>query len=449
MSDSQILLHSGQADVFQELFLAKSIRHAVCACSRGWGKSFFAAVCAATAVYELMELPASVPNKNVFIVAPTYSQVTSIYYPYMVMLGMEAIAIKASKDTGEFLFPNGVTLRLVSYEAVDRLRGLGAYFIVNDEVRDWQKGIGLKEAWEGVLKPLISTRWSPKIAKMYGANPGRSLTISTTKGYDYFYDMFNTYEVDEEWASWQFDYESSPYLDPDEVERARRTVDPLTFAREYLARFEDSGNSVFYCFDRKEHVTADLYPLQDWEDAHICIDFNVNLQCSSMFALRGGQMHFLDEFQGHPDTETLAIAIEGRYGRTKDGRKRKIIVYPDPSGNSAKTSSPVGRTDFSILKSFGFEVRAHRKAPPIVDSVQAVNRMLKTQAGDVRLFIHPRCKGLVTSLERTVWVDNNPDTATICKKGNVEHFSDGVRYGTEYLFPVKHSNNIVVTGFNF
>ena len=45
-------------------------------------------------------------------------------------------------------------------------------------------------------------------------------------------------------------------------------------------------------------------------------------------------MHFLDEMKGHPDTETLAIAIAAKY------KGHRIFAYPDPSGKARKTSAP-------------------------------------------------------------------------------------------------------------
>jgi hypothetical protein len=458
-------LHPGQSEVFTELFIAKSIRNAVAVCSRGWGKSHFAAVCAINAVCELMELSPDVPNKVVYIIAPTYAQVTDIYHPLLVyQLGMDAHVIKHSKDAGRLWFPNNVELRLVSYEAVERLRGLGAYFVVLDEVSSWTKGGGFQEAWQGVIQPCIATRWSPKQAARYGAvSPGRSLTISTPKGYNFLYDMYNYQEKDDTWGSFHFDYKSSPLLDSEEIDRIRHNIDPLEFNREYKATFEDSGNSIFYCFDRKLHVRKDLDYFRQatekdaGEDVHIGIDFNVGLQCSSAFARRGNQVHYLDEFKGHPDTEQLAVAIKAKFwpffntiGHPLYGKKAcKIFVYPDPSGNSRKTSAPVGQTDFTILESHGFVVLAHRKAPPIVDSVACVNRLLKTAAGETYMYISANCTGLIQSLERTSWVDNNVDTATIDKKAGVEHFSDGVRYPMEYLYPIQSGKKPVARGFNF
>lgn len=445
-----ITLHEGQSEIFEDLFISRTVRNAVACASRGFGKSVLGATAGVNAVFELLELDWSVPNKNVYIIAPTYSQVVDIYHPLIAyQLGMDAYC-KHSRDSGTFWFPNDVTLRLISYEAIERLRGTGAYFIVNDEVRDWKKGVGLKGAWQGILQPCLTTRWSAARAREYNAkSPGRSLTISTPAGYDFFYDMYNFQEVDKDWKSYHFDYTKSPYLDIEEIDKIKHTIDPLQWAREYLASFEDSGNQVFYCFDRKVHVQKDIedfYPPvgnERGEDIHIAIDFNVGIQCSSAWALRGKQLQCIEEFKGHPDTETLANVIANKY------KGHNIYAYPDPSGKARKTSAAVGRTDFSILQSRGIKVLARNKAPAIVDSVNCVNRRLKSAAGDVDMFVHPRCTGVIQSLERTSWVDNNPDLAVINKKEGVEHFSDGVRYITEYLFPIRGGTKTAARGFGF
>jgi hypothetical protein len=280
--------------------------------------------------------------------------------------------------------------------------------------------------------------------------------------------MYNMQELDSDYKSYHFDYKRAPLLDPEELEKIRHTIDPLAWAREYLASFEESGNSVFYCFDRKIHVRNDIEPFmlggtqpdgtfKQGEDVHIGIDFNVGLQCSSAFAIRGSQVQYIDEFKGHPDTETLAIAIRARYwpnyntkGHPDFGRKVcRIFVYPDPTGRARKTSAPVGVTDIFILEDHKLTVCAPKSSPPIVDSVAAVNRMLMTAAGDVRMFISAKCTGLIQSLERTSWLDGNSDTATIDKSQGVEHFSDGVRYPMHYLFPIRAGGAAASRGFNF
>jgi hypothetical protein len=447
LNSSEIVLHEGQSEVYEALFIDKTTKYGVNCCARGWGKSFLMGTAAATAVFELLELEAWVPHKVVYIIAPTYGDVVDIYYPLLAYeLGLERYALKTSRDEGRFIFAKGVELRLLSYEAVERMRGRGAYFVGWDEVSSCKKGIDPKEAWQSVVQPCLVTRWSPARAKAYGASsPGRALFISTPKGYNYFYELFNKKEVDEDWNSWHFDYRSSPYLDETEIEKIKKTIDPLDFASEYMASFEESGNNVFYCFDRKVHVRKDLEPFAEGEDVHVAIDFNVGIMAASVFALRGGQMQFLDEFKDHPDTENLAIALKTRY---KD-KGHKVFTYPDPTGKARKSSAPVGVTDFSILESYGLVVNARPSSPPIADSVQAVNRMLKTADGAVHMWVDSKCEGTIKSLERTKWVDKNPDSATIDKSEGIEHYSDGVRYATEYLFPVRSGKKRVARGFNF
>jgi hypothetical protein len=442
-----IKLHATQSLVYEDLFVRKVCRHAVAVACRGWGKSHKAAVASISAVWELMSLPKWVPNKNVAIIAPTYSQVTDIYFPLlMYQLGMEKYVVKHSKPDGRLWFPGNVELKLISFEAVERLRGTGLYFAVNDEPSSWTKGIGFKDAWESVIEPCISTRWSPKRAAIYNApSPGRSLTIGTPKGYNYLYDMYNFQEGDKLWKSYHFDYTQSPLLDPEEVERIRHRVDPLFFNREYLASFEDSGNRIFYCFKRKEHVTDQMEPLKENEDVHVALDFNVGIMAASIWVVRGNKAFCLREFKGHPDTQTFCDVLLELYKK----KGHRVIIYPDPSGNSRKTSAPVGVTDFSILRSCGFTVLAHQAAPKIVDSVNAVNKHFKTAAGEINAYVHPSCKGVIDSLEKTVWVDNNPDTATIDKSEGVEHFSDGIRYFFEFRFPVRPGNIVSARGFAF
>lgn len=455
-------LYPGQSRIFRDLFVTKNVTHAVAVCCRGFGKSHLGASAAIQACSELWNMPAHIPNKLVTIVAPTYDQVTEIYYDLLIyQMGLEQYAIKPSKDTGKIPLPNNTLLRLVSYEAINRLRGKGIYFTVNDETRDWTQGGGFKDAWESVLEPCIATRWGPKKAlELKAPSHGRSLTITTPKGFDYTYDMFNRHEVDDRYKSYHYDYTRAPMLELDEIERLRHTLDPVKFAREYKASFEESGNRVFYCFDRKVHV---LKPTEvvDYtrneegyvtEDLHICVDFNVNIQASSVAVIRGGKVNFKDEFRGSADTETLCAAIKGKFWPVKNGKNEKhckIFIYPDPSGAARKTSATVGVTDINIMRSHGFTVLHHAAAPHMVDSVACVNRMFKTAAGDISMYIDPHCTHLITSMERTKWVDNNADTATIDKKEGVEHSSDGVRYFIEFKFPILAGQKKVSRGFGF
>jgi hypothetical protein len=434
-----ITLHKYQTPMFKDLFITKEARFAVGVCARGWGKSFFAAVAAWTACRELMELSPMVPNKNVYIIAPTFDQVKEIYFPLLAHhMGLEAYAIKSSHDRGTFEFPGNVHLRLVSYEAIERMLGKGAYFVVMDEVSSWNRGPGLRVAWERIIEPCIRTRWSPMMAEHYGApSPGRAAAISTPKGYNFLHNMFHFAENDSEWRSYHYDYTKSKYLDPAEIEKIKHRIDPVEWASEYLAQFQDSGFSVFYNFNRDKHVRDDILDFQVGEDVHLGIDFNVGIMAASALAVRADQIHYIEDFKGSPNTTELIKVVKAKYP------DKRIITYPDPTGNSAKTSATLGASDLSLLRDAGFAVCARTASPKIVDSAQAVNRKLLTASGNSSMFFHPRAQDTIMSMERTSWLDRNSDMMVIDKKGGHEHWSDEVRYSTEFLYPVNHGGTMV------
>ena len=419
----EIELHPAQSEIFRDLFVDKTHQHAVCIASRGWGKSVLAAACALKAIAELTAMPKGTPNRNVALIAPTYSQARDIYFPLIAFtFGVLHYCSKASRANGTFFFGEEVLLKIWSAEASERMRGTGQYFVVLDEFASWElPGSTQEESWESVIKPCIDTRW-PGV--------GRSLTISTPKGMDYLYDMYQFELRDPTWKSFKYDYTQSPYLSHEAIEQNKLILDPLKFAREYLASFEDSGARVFYTFSRAIHLDDVIPEFEDGEIVHVAIDFNIGVMAAVMFALRGNQIHILDEHRGHRDTHELAKYLKEKY----DGHR--ILTYPDPTGRSRKSSAAVGQTDFSVLQKHGLHVLARKKSPPIIDSVAAVNRKLLNAREQTELYIKPKCVNTIRSFERTVWMERNPETAQIDKGAGDEHFSDALRYAIEYLFPV-------------
>jgi len=429
-----VKLSPAQSKVGRYIFSKPSTAATVVA-SRGFGKTYLACTAAVKAVQELLNMPADLPNKNVSIVAPTHSQAVDIYYPLLTsVFRLDKFAKKESQALGRFWFRNGVELKLWSAEALERMRGTGQYCVVLDEVTSWSK-MAFKSGLSDIIEPSILTRWP---------NQNRLLIISTPKHYDHFYECTLLGEKDPKWQNFHYTYRSAPHLSREIIDAARLNTDPLTFAREYEASFEDSGANVFYMFDRKKHVVKGLLPFQEGETVYCGIDFNVTIQATSMFAIRNGRMEFIDEMQGHPDTASLARALKARYP------KFKIVAFPDPSGRARKTSAPVGVTDFSILEAAGITCLAKSSHPAIVDSVAAVNRMLEDANGNIcMLFDTNKCPNTIKSVERTVWVEGKSDSAMIDKSEGIEHWGDGVRYATEYLFPIKNNMATSIRGFQF
>ena len=448
-----ITLHKAQSPIIEHLFKPLDpnnpeewkLRFATLVGSRGLGKTFVASTAVALALGELESLDESVPNKNIALLCGSHTQVRDVYWPVLAyQLGLESLAISSSRENGRFVFPNRTEIKCWSADAYERLRGTGQYMIVGDEMPTWKvPGGSIKDAWESVLEPCIITRWSAKQAKAIGApSPGRALFPSTPLGKDYFYDLSQRDGRDSRWKNFHYTYRDAPHLSVQDIEDAKKNADPIKFAREYEASFEDSGLNVFYTFNQRLHV-KNLEPFEEDEVVHAAIDFNIMLNCTSFHAIRGGQIHCLGEHRGSANTEELATYIKRRFP------KNKVVCYPDPTGKRRVTSATIGATDFAMLREAGFTVLAKKASPPIVDSVAAVNRKLLNAAGDIDFYVDASCKGVIDSFERTRWLEDRAETATIDKSDNVEHYSDGIRYMVDYLFPVARSRASVVVGSSF
>lgn len=114
----------------------------------------------------------------------------------------------------------------------DQLRGAGLDLAILDEAAYMPE-----QAWH-VLRPALSDR------------KGKAIFISTPNGKNWFWRLFNRGldPLNTDWRSWQKPTSDNPFIDPEEIEQARRDSPPLVFAQEYLAEFTDDQDSVFRHF---------------------------------------------------------------------------------------------------------------------------------------------------------------------------------------------------------
>ncbi len=125
---------------------------------------------------------------------------------------------------------NGSTLEFKSAEIPENLRGFGIDFLVVDEAAFLPRHL-----WEEVLRPALSDR------------EGRALFIGTPKGKNWFFHLFarGRDERQANWESFTFPTGDNPFINPEEIDDARRSLPEAVFAQEYLARFVEDGAGVF------------------------------------------------------------------------------------------------------------------------------------------------------------------------------------------------------------
>ena len=184
--------------------------------------------------------------------------------------------------------------------------------------------------------------------------------------------------------------------------------------------------ATYYQFTRENNVKENKYnstlPLR------LSIDFNISPMCCAIFQTyqHPPYVRVFDEIELHHGggqeilTERMVQEIKGKYPN------KEYIAYPDPA-NQRHTSAL--HTDHDILRQGGFKVKVKPKAPRVIDSVNAVNKLCEKN-----LIIDPSCRGLITDLEQTV---NKEGTREIDKSNKERtHFSDGIRYAIDFEYPI-------------
>jgi hypothetical protein len=143
-------------------------------------------------------------------------------------------------------------------------------------------------------------------------------------------------------------------------------------------------------------------------------------------------MYIVDEISiGGSNTDELVEEVKHRYPRSK------VFVYPDPSGSRRQTSSS-GKTDHIILSNAGFIVKSPNKHDPVKDRINAINARFQNANGIPQLFIDPRCKHTIESLEKYTYKEGTqvPD-----KDSGYDHMFDALSYKIAYLWPIKRIVN--------
>ena len=187
--------------------------------------------------------------------------------------------------------------------------------------------------------------------------------------------------------------------------------------------------TTYYSFDRDKNV-SDEVKYTSTLPLRVGLDFNVDPMCAVLFQIHKEKpyVRVIDEVVIRHTGNTNELMTE-RMGRTIKGMysNKQYICYPDPAGKARGTSSRM--TDHEILRLNGFLVKAKRKAPSVVDSVNSVNNVMKN------CIIASKCKEFIKDLEQTI---NKDGTREIDKSDKERtHLTDGFRYAIDIEFPVR------------
>lgn len=404
MAKSKLSLHPKQMEVYRS-----KARFRVVVAGRRWGKSQLSKV--------LMITKAAKPKQKIWYVAPTYRMAKQILWTDLLDAIPKKWIKKINETTLSVRLVNGSRIELKGADKPDSLRGVGIHFLVLDEFQDMSE-----QTWTQVLRPTLAD------------TGGHAIFIGTPKAYNQLYTVYKHGQDKRkiaagQWQSWQFPTITSPFIPLSEIAAARADMDEKSFKQEFEASFETMSGRVYYPFDRNLHVGN--YPFNPNLPIWIGMDFNIDPMSAVIFQPQpSGELWAVDEIvQFGSNTEETCEAIDKKLWRYQ----KQITIYPDPAGGQRQHAR--GETDLDILREKGFRrIKYRRKHPFVADRVNAVNRMLRSADGTIRLRINNSCKHLINAFEQTIY---KPGSRDVDKDAGVEHSADAAGYCIELEYPVR------------
>ena len=203
-------------------------KYHVVACARQVGKTMLA-------MNLMLYWAINHKKSKIMFVSPVYQQCARVHKEIYAAIAESGIVASNNFSSNELELKTGSRIIFRSAERYDNIRGETVDYAILDEFAFMKE-----EAWTEAIKPTLLVR-------------GRKcLFLSTPKGKTLFYELFlmGQSEDYEAYRSYTASSYESPFIDPAEIDEAKRTLPEAVFEQEYLAKFIDSGGEVFTDIDK-------------------------------------------------------------------------------------------------------------------------------------------------------------------------------------------------------
>lgn len=381
-SMAQIKLHPAQEDIVKDTH-----RFRVLDCGRRFGKT--------TVAIEEMYGKLLAKQSRVCYIAPTFQQARDIAWVRLILRMKPAIAnINESRLEVHVKNLEGTTSLCIlrGWEAIETLRGQQFDFIVIDEVatmRDFLTG------WEQVVSPTLTD------------TKGEVLFISTPKGFNAFYTLYNFQEKDSDFKSFKYTSYDNPYIPKEEIDRQEKTLPEDSFSQEYLADFRKRTGLVYPEFNRDKHVFNPDERKGSPVSKLVGVDFGYTNPTAILYVERDGDDNFWVMWEWYRTQKTNTEVVD--YVKTIDYNK----VYPDPAEPAR----------IEEMRRAGINVQEVSK--DITKGCDSVRELIKTN----RLHVSSDCPNLLAELEMYHYPDKRINTNEPEKPVKEDdHGVDALRY---------------------
>lgn len=382
-------LHSNQFKVHQD----KS-RFRVLVTGRRFGKTTLA-------INELIET-ALTSKYPVWYVAPTYKQAKMIAWDMLLKAIPPELIEKKNEVELEVKLIVGAPICLKGADNEDSLRGVGLAFVILDEY-----GMMKHNVWQEIIRPMLTD------------TKGRALFIGTPQGKNCLWELFIKGQRHEDgFSSYQFKTIDNPFIDPLEIDDARKQMNERYFKQEYEASFEDYVGLIYPEFSHKDHVFEPFYIPSVYERIG-AIDpaiYGTTAHLKGAIDEDGSLIIYEEYYEANKRVSEIAQAIKAELGQW----------YIDPA-SAAHNIQKEGKM-YSLFDEY--RDNGIYCATAENDVNMGINRTAEYfKQGKIKIF--KTCKNLISELERYHWSEEKETSSGLMTpkpyKAN-DHLCDCLRY---------------------
>lgn len=235
MSDRTLRVHLHAPHIHQQAVLNSPARYRVVVCGRRFGK---------TELGKMALVEAALAGGHVWWLAPTYKMANEVWGDLKRVLAPNTESVN-NTDTTLTLRANGGKVAVRSAHNPDNLRGAGLDFVVLDEA-----AFITDDVWPEVIRPMLLER------------KGRALFLSTPRGHNWFWRIYQRGNARDnpQWAAFHYPSSAAPHISADELAAIQRETPAHVFESEYMAAFVQHSGAVFRGIQRAAIAPLAAHP---------------------------------------------------------------------------------------------------------------------------------------------------------------------------------------------
>jgi PBSX family phage terminase large subunit len=354
------------------------------------------------------------PNQYGWVCAPTYDDLFDFVYPAVFSVIPDAWVQDWIASHRVLILKNGTRIAFRSLDDPNKARGPTLDFMWIDEARKVSE-----DAYYTALPALVR-------------KSGICLITTTPNGFDWCYDAFWKPAEEGEEGYWACKYKTidNPSINPREIERSRRIMDPVFFAQEYEADFVTFTGSIYGAQLEPQILSAEIdirrilpeYPRLDGSRPGI-----VGLDPGADHPFAGAYL---------VNTGAMGLVVVGEYAERNRSIRQHVdgigqMIYLRTEANQVNIERYVmdrtQRQTFIEIGQYGINPIPADQA----DVVEGIRRVQSWLSARRLWFVQPWCPKLVSDLRSYRWAEGKNGKGETLKERPIKRkddLPDALRY---------------------